>query len=74
MILQDCFFTERSLVNIFPSSRTRYVLRKEDRITIGRGSDSKAARGALRADETRNFIIADLGETKIQSKHQGLTF
>lgn len=40
--------------------------RKEDGITIGRG---EAARGALRADETRNFVIANLDETKIQLKH-----
>lgn len=71
IILQDCFFAERSLVNIFPSSRTRCA-RKGD--AIGRGGDLEAARGALRADETRNFVIADLGETKVQSKYQGSTF
>lgn len=63
------------MVNIFPSSRT-LVLRKEDdkNHDKARGDDSKVARGALRADETRNFVIADLCETKIQSEDQDLTF
>lgn len=58
------------MVNIFPSSRT-LVLRKEDDKNHDkmRGDVSEAARGgALRADETRNFVITDLCETKIQSE------